>query len=158
AGLAEHQRRAQARRSMLLSASMAVAASLVVGFLWSLWSARDGDDAREAASAAIDPELPTDAAPTLASAVRLRSTAAVEVRDAWSIARHEGTREIEVDPVAGRALEIALPDRVLELIEGSVTVEFVDDEEVAVRLHNGIASWVHDDGQRSQISVEQLEL
>jgi hypothetical protein len=158
AGLAERQRRAQARRSVLLSASMAVAASVVaVGLIWPLWSARDRDDAREPASAAIDPELPSDAAPTLASAVRMRSTAAVEVRGAWSIALHDGTHEIEVDPVAGRALEIDLPDRVLELIEGRVTVEFVDDDEAAVRLHNGVAAWIDEDGQRSQISVEQLE-
>jgi hypothetical protein len=161
AGLAEHQRRTQTRRSLLLSAGMAVAASVVaVGILWPLWSASDGQESRDTASAVVDGETRDDTAPTpgselLASAVRLRSTAPVEVRGAWSIALHEGTHEIEVDPVPGHALEIDLPDRVLELIEGAVTVEFVGDE-AAVRLHNGVASWVDEDGQRAQISVEQL--
>jgi hypothetical protein len=160
AGLEAHRRRAQARRTLLLSASVAMAASLVaVGLLWPLLSARTNDESRdEQPTAAIEPqvEAPIVAGQALASAVRLRSTAAVEVLGPWSIALHEGTHELEVDQV-GHALTIALPGRSLELLWGTMTVEFVDDE-AAIRLHTGVAAWIGEDGQRSQISVEHFNL
>lgn len=163
AGLEAHRRRAQARRTLLLSASVAMAASVIAAaLLWPLLSARSTDESRGepevAAADRIEPEhTPSDAGHALASAVRLRSTAPVEVLGPWSIALDGGTHEIEVDRNAEHALTIALPDRSLELLWGSISVEFVD-EEAAIRLYTGVAAWIGEDGQRSQISVEQLEL
>lgn len=165
AGLEAQQRRAQARRTLLLSASIAMAASLVAaGLLWPLLSARTDDESRGEQAQASEQvsELETTAsdALALASAIRLRSTASVAVLGPWSIALHEGTHEIELDQAAGHALTIALPGHsheLLELLEGSMTVEFVDGE-AAIRLHTGVAAWIGEDGQRVQISVEQVDL
>src|SRR5690606_32367406 len=104
AGLEAHRRRAQARRTLLLSARVAMAASVIAAaLLWPLLSARSTDESRGqpaiAAAEETEPEQTAndDAGHALASAVRLRSTAPVEVLGPWSIALHEGTHEIEVD-------------------------------------------------------------
>ncbi len=165
AGLEHQRRRAQSRRIVLLSASMAVAASLVaVGLVWPLLSARDDERSVEPierhATATVErepPAIPSEDAQALASAVRLRSTAAVEVRGLWSIALHDGVHEIEVDAVAGHALTIALPGRTLELVEGSLTIELADGD-AAVHLHTGVAAWVDEHGGRTKIRVERFDL
>ena len=149
AGLERQRQRSQARRTALLSGALAVAASLVaVGLLWPLLSARDGQG--EHAVVVADE-------PTLASAVRVRSTASIEVRDAWSIVLGEGIHEIEVDALDGHALAIELPGRKLELLAGSITVEVVEGS-AAVRLHNGVAAWIDEHEQRTSISVERMDV
>lgn len=159
AGLEAHRRRTQGRRTLLLSAGVAMAASLIAAaVLWPLLSARVDDESRsDEPSAALERGSAEPTGHALANAVRMRSTAPVEVLGPWSIALHEGTHELEVDAVAEHALTIALPGRTLELLEGSMTIEFVGHE-AAVRLHTGVAAWVAEDGQRSQISVEHFEL
>ncbi|HVI00107.1 MAG TPA: tetratricopeptide repeat protein [Enhygromyxa sp.] len=159
AGLEAHRRRTQGRRTLLLSAGVAMAASLIAAaVLWPLLSARVDDESRsDEPSAALERGSAEPTGHALANAVRMRSTAPVEVLGPWSIALHEGTHELEVDAVADHALTIALPGRTLELLEGSMTIEFVGHE-AAVRLHTGVAAWVAEDGQRSQISVEHFEL
>lgn len=162
AGLERQRQRSQSRRTALLSGVLAIAASLIaVGLLWPLLSDHD-DPRRERAleqDTAADGSL-TANEPRLASAVRVRSTAAIEVRDAWSIAIGEGSHEIEVDPLDGHALMIALPGRKLELVDGRVTIEVsgLSEGSVAVRLHNGTAAWIDEHDRRTSISVERLDL
>src|SRR5690606_14545845 len=163
AGLEHRRQRSQARRTALLSGAMAVAASLVaVGLLWPLLSARDHQQdghAAEQGDSGPDHSSQLDESseqPLLASAVRVRSTESVEVRDAWSIVLGEGTHEIEVDPLDDHALAIELPGGALELVHGRMTVE-VTEGVAAVRLHTGIAAWVDEHGDRTSISVEHFE-
>jgi hypothetical protein len=163
AGLEHRRRRNHARRIVVLSASMAVAASLIaVGLIGPLLSARDADvgsdDRHAVARLELDSTTPQSHALELANAVRMRSTADVEVHGPWAIALREGTHEIEVDPSADHALTIALPGRMLELVEGSVTIELGSGEQVAVRLHTGVAAWIDEHGGRSMISVERFDL
>ncbi|MFO7566979.1 MAG: tetratricopeptide repeat protein [Enhygromyxa sp.] len=163
AGLERKRQHSQARRTALLSGALAVAASLVaVGLLWPLLSGSE-DQRRESSTleqrddaAKLDEPSGGDE-PILASAVRVRSTASLEVRDAWSVVLGEGVHEIEVDAREGHALMIELPGRKLELIAGSLTVEVVEGSP-AVRLHNGVAAWIDEHDQRTSISVERLEL
>jgi hypothetical protein len=180
AGLEHSRRRTQNRRLLALSGSIAVAASMVAaGVLWPMLSAKERANERDATAArdpeiidsgvaardpeiidsgvaARDPEI-IDSGARLASAVRLRSTSSVEVRDPWSIALGEGTHEIEIDRqnASGRALGIALPGRTLELVEGSATI-VVEGPSAAVRLHTGVAAWVGENGERTRIQVERL--
>jgi hypothetical protein len=149
AGLEHSRRRSHAQRMLWLSVPVAIAASLVAMVVLSpLWS-RDRSD----------PER-TSANLHLATDVRMSSTGAAEVRDAWTVVLGEGTHEIELvreSDESGRPLHIELPGRTLELVEGRATIEVVGHE-AAVRLHTGVAAWVGADGQRTQIEVEQLEI
>jgi hypothetical protein len=173
AGLEQHRRRAQARRTLTLSAAIAtLAASLIaVGWLWPMLSTRDAQPTPEVASLGSDRDpahasdhtsghdFASEAADPdhLASAVSLRTNATVEVRGPWSIALDEGVHELEVEATPGRALRVSLPDRELELelVEGKATIEVVRGT-AAVRLHNGVAAWIGADGQRSVMSVERI--
>lgn len=176
AGLEQQRRRAQARRTLTLSATVALAASLVaVGLVWPMLSAREAQDPPVAldhgsgqldqfgqAAGHVDTGEPNTKAPELdhlASAVSLRTNTTVEVRGPWSIALDEGVHELEVEATPGRALRVSLPDRELqlELIEGEATIEVIQGT-AAVRLHNGVAAWVSEDGQRTVMSVEHVEL
>jgi hypothetical protein len=149
AGLEHSRRRSHAQRMLWLSVPVAIAASLVAMVVLSpLWS-RDRSDA-ERASANLH----------LATDVRMSSTGAAEVRDAWTVVLGEGTHEIELvreSDESGRPLHIELPGRTLELVEGRATIEVVGDD-TAVRLHTGVAAWIGADGWRTEIEVEQLEL
>jgi hypothetical protein len=176
AGLEHQRRRDQSRRTIALTAVLAIAATFVgVASLGPLLA--DEQDPRgvfEHPSAQLDPfaepwtapgpTIPPPPVPTLAQAVRLRSSAAVEVRGPWAIALREGTHEIELDPGADQALMIVLPERSLELVEGRVHVEFRAGAEpgdaslAAVRLETGVAAWVGADGVRTQIRVDRIDL
>lgn len=144
AGLEHSRRRSHAQRVLWLSVPVAVAASLVaMVMLSSLWSRDDGEQANQ-----------------LATAVRMSSTGAPEIRDAWTIVLGEGTHELELvhEPgEASRPLHIELPGRTLELVEGRATIEVVG-QDAAVRLHTGVAAWIDTDGRRTQIVVERFEL
>lgn len=167
AGLEQHQRRLQGRRTLVLSAALALAASIVaVGLLSPLLS--NSDDRRRDLAAHSDGGEPhadvagpgSSSRDDLARAIRLRSSAAVEVRGPWSIALGEGVHELEVSATPGRALRVSLPDRELELVEGSATIEIVGGTG-AVRLYSGVAAWVDPDGAdgpRPAISVERVEV
>ena len=163
AGLEQHQRRTQARRTLTLSAVIALAASLVgVSLLGPMLPARDtqpthaaaGDgfgDGSEHAAGRANTLTPAHEAPQpnhIASAISLRTNTTVEVRGPWSIALDEGVHELEVEATPGRALRVSLPERELELVQGSA----------AVRLHNGVAAWVSEDGERSVLNVEHVEI
>jgi hypothetical protein len=114
AGLEHSRRRSHAQRMLWLSVPVAIAASLVAMVVLSpLWS-RDRSDA-ERASANLH----------LATDVRMSSTGAAEVRDAWTVVLGEGTHEIELvreSDESGRPLHIELPGRTLELVEGRATI------------------------------------
>ncbi|PRQ05728.1 tetratricopeptide repeat protein [Enhygromyxa salina] len=167
AGLEQHRGRAQARRTIMLSAAIALAASLVaVSLLWPMLSAREAAPTLQQAGHAdaqdhrhINLEAPTYAIPPLAldSAVSLRTSTQVEVRGPWSIALGEGVHELEVEASPGRALRVSLPGLELEVAEGSATIEVVQ-RTAAVKLHNGVAAWISEDGERTVLSVEHIEL
>jgi hypothetical protein len=162
AGLEHQRRRTQARRTTLLSATTALAATVIAGaLLWPLLSARDSQAPAhgERAEGLAESGGEADAAnrPALASAIRLRSSEPVEVRGPWSIRLASGTHELEVDRTADRALSIELPERQLELVEGHMTISFVDGG-AAVRLHTGVAAWVGEQDRHTSIRVEALEL
>lgn len=173
AGLEQHRRRAQARRTLTFSAAIALAASLIVlGLLWPMLSARDaqpeptghavvldsdhdaGHESGHEAGHEFGHELRPD---HLANAVSVRTSTMVEVRGPWLIALDEGIHELEVEATPGRVLRVSLPDREFELVEGFATVEIVHGT-AAVRLHNGVAAWVGEDGQHSAMTVEQITL
>jgi hypothetical protein len=177
------QRGRQARRTVLFSGAIGLAAAaaavLVLTPLLSQPSAEQAKhdpelidtDARvakhdpelidtDARVAKHDPELiDTDlrAERRLASAVRLRSDAPVEVHGPWAIELGEGVHELEVDPVVERGLAVTLPQGQLELLHGRATVSVDEDGVAAVRLHSGVASWVSADGERNAISVERID-
>jgi hypothetical protein len=185
AGLEHQRRRSQTRQMLWLSGAMAIAATLaavaLLGPLVDRATSSPGFD-REGAGAQLELShelgrltgprrtlgwsapvvtIPRADPPTLAQAVRLRSTAPVEVRGPWAISLREGTHEIEVDPDAGHPLLIALPDRSLELVEGRVQVEFTGEPGgtvAAVRVETGVAAWVGPDGARTQVLVERMDL
>lgn len=170
AGVEAQRRRTQTRRTLLFSAAVAIAASLLAAIvLWPILSAREqprDQPQRAGSSVAAQPsKLPGPAssehAVEPASAIRMRSTAPVEVLGPWSIALHEGTHEIELESGDQHVLTVALPGRTLELaslesIGARMTVEFVDGD-AAVRLRTGVAAWIGVDGQRTEISVEHFE-
>lgn len=162
AGLEHQRQRSQTRRTVLLSGVLAVAASLVaVGLLWPLLSSdaesddRAALDQRESDAELADSSEPSS--PTLASAVRVRSTASIEVRDAWSIVLGDGSHELEVDALPDHALAIELPERNIELVHGHMTIEVVEGV-AAVRLHTGVAAWIDEHGERTSISVDRIQL
>lgn len=155
AGLEYSRRRSHAQRMLWLSVPVAVTASLLMMVMLSpLWS-RDGGE-----QAGADVRSGELAGEQLATGVRMSSTGASEIRDAWTVVLGEGTHEIELVREPGgvsQPLHIELPGRTLELIEGSATIEVVGHD-AAVRLHGGIAAWIGADGQRTLIEVEHVEL
>ena len=157
AGVERQRRKALARRSVAISASVAVAASVLAVVSLSTWLAPRNVAAPVATlqpDTATKRELPP---PQLANAVTLKTSASVEIHGPWSIALGHGTHELEMKPTAGRALRIELPDRELELVEGRAVVD-VSTEGSVVALEDGVAAWVGDDGERTQIVVERAEV
>ncbi len=136
AGLEHSRRRSHSQRTMWLSAAIAIAASVVVVALLSpLWS-QDGEGERPG------PERGTDAP------------------ERQRVSLGEGSHQVEVTREPGEPavpLYIELPGRTLELVEGRASIE-VSGDEVAVRLHTGVAAWIAVDGRRTQIEVEQVSL
>jgi hypothetical protein len=158
AGLEHSRRRSHAQRMLWLSVPVAVAASVVVMVLSSpLWS-RDGSE-QMVGELMVGEQMGGDAW-QLATGVRMSSTGAPEIRDAWTVVLGEGTHEVELVRAPGdaiRPLQIELPGRTLELVEGRATIEVVGVD-AAVRLHTGVAAWIGGDGLRTQIEVTQLDL
>ncbi|PRQ02482.1 hypothetical protein ENSA5_23000 [Enhygromyxa salina] len=167
AGLEQERRRTQGRRTLMLSAALALAASIAaIALLSPLLSDRKAGAQElaldpDGAASKVDAEGGSGSASLdgLAHAIRLRSSSTVEVRGPWSIALGEGVHELEVRATPGHALRVSLPDRELELVEGSATIEIVEGS-AALRLHTGVAAWV-DAGaavtHRTAISVEHIE-
>ena len=170
AGLEHQRRRNQGRRMVGMTVTMAIAAGLAgLALLRPMFGSGAGssplaqsDESAELTSLERPTvTIPTADAPVLADAIRFRSTAPVEVRGPWTIVLREGSHEIELEPGAGQVLEIVLPDRTLELVEGRVHVGFEHAElgvPAAVRLETGVAAWVAEDGMRTQIRVDRIEL
>ncbi|KIG13943.1 hypothetical protein DB30_07359 [Enhygromyxa salina] len=177
AGLERHRDRTQARRTITLSAAIALAASLItVSLLWPMLSARDASPPRDPAGHAghaghatghaagqaggitnVDAPEHQAASLDLDSAVSLRTNTQVEVRGPWSLALGEGVHELEVQATPGQALRVSLPGLELELAEGNATIEVVQSS-AAVKLHNGVAAWIGEDGQRTVLNVEHVDL
>lgn len=159
AGLEHRRRRQQARRMLVLSATLAVVASLIAAVGVSWWDI-DGDGGvgesettgETEAEAETESEMDLALSEDLDPAVRLRSTQAAEIRDPWTLALGPGTHELELQPGAAQPLIIELPDRTLELVEGRATIEVVEREAI-VRLHVGVAAWIGEDGSRTRIEV-----
>ena len=157
AGIERQRRRVLARRSVAISAGLAIAASLLAVVSMSTWLAPRGSTS--APVAALEPETATERElppPQLASAVSLRTSASVQIYGPWSIALGRGVHELEMKPTPGRALRINLPDRELELVEGHAIVHVGEDESI-VDLEDGVAAWIGDDGERTLISVHRAE-
>ena len=158
AGVERQRRRVLARRSVAISAGLAIAASLLAVVSMSTWLA-PRDASSPAPLAALEPETATERElppPQLASAVSLRTNARVEIHGPWSIALGHGVHELAMQPTPGRALRINLPDRELELVEGHATVH-VGEYGSFVELEDGVAAWIGDDGERTLISVEHTD-
>ena len=165
-------RRRRRRTGLAIAGSFAAAAALLLAFAIPAMSETSSSELAsdesssdrvehhdaEASTAAEPADTKLAAQQRLASAVRIQSSAAVEVRGPWSIALSEGNYELEVDAQEGHHLQITIDDRNLELLHGHASVDVNEDGVAAVRLHTGVAAWVDEDGTRSQISVEHSEL
>ena len=161
AGMERARSRSLVRRSLILSSALAVAASTVA--VVSVSSLLGGSEQSPMRAAGVE-DKPTDAQavpetppPRLASAVSLRTNAAVEIHGPWSIALGEGEHELAMRSTPGRSLRVTLPDRELELVEGRALVQVVEGSSV-VRLEVGVAAWIGPGEQRTLISVERSEL
>lgn len=170
----QQQARRHARRQLVLglslgSLTMAAAAALA---LFVLPSPRASEDASASAAAASAPaEAPPEliATPTPAPALALHpaihvasSTEAPHVLGPWTIALRGGEHAVRVEPSPDHALRIELPERALELVHGELEVQIVNGVDAApyvvVRLESGVAAWIAEDGTRTQIEVERIDV
>jgi hypothetical protein len=160
---AQHERR-HARKALAIGVGLGLAAAAIVAVITTSLIGREPE--RERGSVAIQTEPSeslansAEATPQLDPAIRIRSDHGAEpprVLGPWSIALDAGTHQLAVEPTADRPLRIELPERSLELVQGSMTIEIVERSAV-VRLESGIAAWIEADGTRTQIAVERIEL
>jgi hypothetical protein len=178
---AQHEQQ-RTRRALAIGVVLGVAAAAVVGIVTT--SLLGHDVSRDHGALAIHDQLdelielvepdewvepdesltlPANPLDRLDPSIRIRSDHAAEpprVLGPWSIALDTGSHELMVQPIADRALRIELPERTLELVHGSMSIELVAGAPHAavVRLESGIAAWIEADGTRVQIEVERIEL
>jgi hypothetical protein len=157
----EHQ---HTRRTLAIGVGLGLAAAAILAVVGT--SLMDHTPARDRNDVAIQTEpsetgvIPVIPSQPLDAAVRIRSDHGAEpprVLGPWSIALDAGTHEIAVAAAEDRALRIELPERTLELVHGTMTIEVVDRSAV-VHLESGVAAWIEADGTRTQIEVERIEL
>lgn len=183
----QQQQRAQehSRRQLGLGlslGSLAMAAAAAIAF-FVLPSPRTSDEAGTRVAAATPEHVDASqrgATPGPSSAALLNpaihvasSTEAVEVLGPWTIALRGGEHAIRVDQTSaqptqpglassGPALRIELPERTLELVHGELDVQIIPQPDAApfvvVRLESGVAAWIAEDGTRTQIEVERIDL
>ncbi len=175
----QQQAQRHSRRQLVLglslgSLTMAAAAALA---LFVLPGSRTSDDAASpriaaapATGEALRGEAPRDDESTpptnplaLNPAIHVTSsTEAPQVLGPWTIALQGGEHAVRVEPSAGRALRIELPERTLELVHGELDVQIVAQADAApfvlVRLESGVAAWIGADGTRTQIEVERIDV
>lgn len=175
----QQQAQRHSRRQLVLglslgSLTMAAAAALA---LFVLPGSRTSDDAASpriaaapATGEALRGEAPGDEESTpptnplaLNPAIHVTSsTDAPQVLGPWTIALQGGEHAVRVEPSAGRALRIELPERTLELVHGELDVQIVAQADAApfvlVRLESGVAAWIGADGTRTQIEVERIDV
>lgn len=176
----QQQAQRHSRRQLVLglslgSLTMAAAAALALFVLPGL---RTSDDAATSPLATAAPttidalrgEAPREGESTtptnplaLNPAIHVTSsTEAPQVLGPWTIALQGGEHAVRVEPSAGRALRIELPERTLELVHGELDVQIVPQADAApfvlVRLESGVAAWIGADGSRTQIEVERIDV
>ncbi len=185
---AQQQReRKQSRRSLGVGVTLGlIAAAVVAAIALPLLSSNEPALERGAAKVEHDASLEAGASPSetsvtddlqiadghdvaagetwqLSPMIHLRSEPDAEppqVLGPWSIALGEGKHEVEFEDGAEHPLQIqlaGLPGRHLELVHGTLRVEIVQGTP-AVHLYNGVAAWIDEDGTRTEIQVQRIEL
>jgi hypothetical protein len=161
---AQHERK-HARRALGLGIALGVAAAALVAMVTTSLLGHEVGDRSEVAIESnefIIPEAITAVPPALSMAIRIRSDHGAEpprVLGPWSIALDAGKHELVVQPGQDHALRIELPERTLELVHGTMSIELGPDwRSAVVHLESGVAAWVAADGTRTQIAVERIEL
>lgn len=169
------RRRVRTRRTVIWSAAAAAAvAALISGVVARDWSpGLEFDGAHRQAALtllvedrpqrfALEPAAVPDSVDSVAMprGLRVRSTGSVDVVGPSAIALGDGvhTVSLELGDGAREPLRVALPGRTLELQHGEVELEVVAGRVEVVRLHRGVAAWVTEGGERTELTVETTTL